>query len=52
MKRQLIVGMPESGKSTFIAALRHLLLSGAVSTELELTGLSDEERHLNSLERD
>lgn len=52
MKRQLIVGMPESGKSTFIAALRHLLLSGTFDTDLELTGLADEERHLNDLERD
>lgn len=52
MKQQLIVGMPESGKSTFIAALRHLLLSGTVSTELSLTALADEEMHLNNLERD
>jgi len=52
MTRQLIVGMPESGKSTFIAALRHLLLSGTISTELTLTRLADEERHLNDLETD
>lgn len=52
MNRQLIVGMPESGKSTFIAALRHLLLSGAISTELELTRLADEEKHVNALESD
>lgn len=52
MKHQLIVGMPESGKSTFIAAMRHVLLSNTVDTELELTGLADEEKHLNDLERD
>ena len=52
MRRQLIVGMPESGKSTFIAALRHLLLSGAISTELTLTRLADEEKHVNDLETD
>jgi hypothetical protein len=52
MRRQLIVGMPESGKSTFIAAMRHLLLCGTVSTELELTRLADEEQHVNVLERD
>ena len=52
MKRQLIVGMPESGKSTFIAALRHLLLSGTISTELTLTRLADEEKHVNDLETD
>lgn len=51
MRQQLIIGMPESGKSTFIAAMRHLLLSGTVRTELELTGLADEEKHLNDLER-
>ncbi|MCW5704598.1 MAG: hypothetical protein KIT82_18690 [Bradyrhizobium sp.] len=52
MKRQLIVGIPESGKSTFIAAMRHLLLSGTLTTELELTRLADEEKHLNDLEQD
>lgn len=51
MRRQLIVGMPETGKSTFLAALRHLLLSPTLSTELQLVGLADEERHLNDLER-
>lgn len=50
MKRQLIIGMPSSGKSTFIAALRHLLLANEVPTVLELTGLSDEEAHVNALE--
>lgn len=52
MKRQLIIGMPASGKSTYIGALRHLLVSNEVETELELTGLSDDERHLNGLETD
>lgn len=52
MRRQLIVGMPESGKSTFIAALRHLLLSDTVNTELALTRLADEEKHVNDLETD
>lgn len=52
MKRQLIVGMPASGKSTFIAALRHLLVANEVATELELTALSDDESHVNTLEAD
>ena len=52
MRRQLIVGMPASGKSTFIAALRHLLVADEVATELELTALSDEESHVNELEAD
>lgn len=42
--------MPGSGKSTYIAALRHLLVAQVVPTELQLTGLADEERHLNRLE--
>ena len=50
MMYQLIIGMPNSGKSTFIAALRHLLLANEVPTELELTGLADNEAHLNRLE--
>lgn len=52
MKRQLIIGMPASGKSTFIAALRHLLIADEIETELELTALSDDESHVNTLEAD
>lgn len=52
MMNQLIVGMPNSGKSTFIAALRHVFVANEVSTELELTGLADNEAHLNRLEDD
>lgn len=50
MTRQLIVGMPESGKSTFIGALRHILVAKEVETELELTILAGDEIHLNRLE--
>jgi len=52
MKQQLIIGMPGSGKSTYIAALRHVLLADDVQTELGFVGLADEERHLNDLEAD
>lgn len=52
MNRQLIVGMPNSGKSTFIAALRHLLVADEVETTLMLNGLAAEEEHLNRLERE
>lgn len=52
MIQQLIVGMPASGKSTFIAALRHLLLANEVHTELELAGLADVEAHVNRLEEE
>lgn len=50
MTIQLIVGMPESGKSTYIGALRHILVAKEVETELELTMLADDEVHLNRLE--
>jgi hypothetical protein len=47
---QLIVGMPNSGKSTFIAALTHLLIADEVPTQLKLLSLADDEQHLNRLE--
>ncbi|WP_257820119.1 hypothetical protein [Burkholderia glumae] len=50
MTRQLIVGMPESGKSTYIGALRHVLVAKQVDTELELMMLAGDEQHLNALE--
>lgn len=52
MNRQMIVGMPNSGKSTFIAALRHLLVADEVETTLMLNGLAAEEEHLNRLEKE
>lgn len=52
MNRQLIVGMPNSGKSTFIAALRHQLVANEVETSLILNGLAAEEEHLNRLEQE
>ena len=48
--KQLIVGVSGSGKTTFIAALRHLLLARKVQTMLSLDRLADSERHLNRLE--
>jgi hypothetical protein len=50
MIRPLIVGMPSSGKSTFIAALRYCLVSGEVDTALEIAKVSANETHLNKLE--
>jgi hypothetical protein len=47
----LLAGMPDSGKSTFIAALRHLLVSNDVGTALKLVRLSDSQVHLNKLEK-
>lgn len=46
----MIVGMPSSGKSTYLAALRHVLLSAETETTLVLARLADDERHLNRLE--
>ncbi len=48
--RQLIAGMPDSGKTTYIAALRYLLASNETATVLQLTRLSADEKHLNKLE--
>ena len=48
--KQLIVGVSGSGKTTFIAALRHLLVAQKVETMLSLDRLADSEGHLNRLE--
>ncbi|MDN7752664.1 TRAFAC clade GTPase domain-containing protein [Burkholderia gladioli] len=51
MTRKLVIaGMPESGKSTFLIALRHLLIFHEVQTALIATRLSDFEKHMNELE--
>ncbi|WP_175948376.1 hypothetical protein [Burkholderia pyrrocinia] len=50
MTRKLVIaGMPESGKSTFLIALHHLLVSHEVQSALRATRLSDSEKHLNEL---
>ena len=51
MIRPLLVGMPSSGKSTFIAALRYCLVSGEVESALEFAKVSSNEAHLNKLEK-
>ncbi|MCP3024546.1 hypothetical protein [Cupriavidus basilensis] len=50
MTSLLVVGMPNSGKSTFIAALRHLLVADEVAIDLCSIELSESEGHLNRLE--
>lgn len=50
MTSLLVVGMPNSGKSTFIAALRHLLVADEVAIDLCSVELSENESHLNRLE--
>ena len=46
----MLAGIPSSGKSTFIAALRHVLLSEETSSKLVMSRLADDERHLNVLQ--
>jgi hypothetical protein len=50
--RILFAGMPASGKSTYIAALRHLILANDVPCGLELVELASDNAHINRLERD
>lgn len=52
MTTLLVIGVPASGKSTYIGALRHLLVANEVPAELELTTLADDEGHLNRLEEE
>lgn len=49
-QRILVAGVPSSGKSTYIAAMRHVLLSDETASELIMSKLADDERHLNALQ--
>ncbi len=44
-----IIGLPGSGKTTFLAALWHLINAGEVSTQLVLDRLEGDHRHLNAI---
>ena len=50
MTTVVLAGTPKSGKSTFVAALSHLLNSGELPTTLSLTRLSADEHHLSWLQ--
>ncbi len=50
-KRIMICGLPESGKTTFIAALWYLLSNDEISTALTLESLPENRNYLNSLSR-
>lgn len=52
MTTLLVIGMPASGKSTYIGALRHLLVADEVPAELALAALAEDEAHLNRLEEE
>ena len=45
----VLVGLPKSGKSSFLAALRHLMISREVSTAINLERFAGNEAHANAL---
>jgi hypothetical protein len=49
MRTHLVLGLPASGKSTYIAALGHILLRQDVETELRLE-ISEDESHILALQ--
>jgi hypothetical protein len=46
----IVLGMPSSGKTTYIAAMRHVLLSDETPTLLAMDKMSADEKHLNILQ--
>ncbi|MFC7379803.1 hypothetical protein [Brevundimonas sp. GCM10030266] len=46
----LLIGMPVSGKSTYLGALSHVLTAGTVETALRMKELADYEGHASALE--
>lgn len=47
--RHTIIGLPSSGKTTFLAALWHLLDAGEVSSKFVLDKLEGDRTHLNTI---
>lgn len=47
--RYMIVGLPRSGKTTFLAAFWHLMNAGEVTTKLELDRLTGDHEYLNTI---
>ena len=47
-ERALLVGLPESGKTTFLAALWHIIASGDVNESLVLGAAGPSMEHLNA----
>jgi hypothetical protein len=45
----LVVGLPDAGKSSFLAALYHVVEAGNVEGALTLSALSADREHLNSI---
>src|SRR5260370_25751159 len=49
--KQLIIGLPETGKTTFLAALWHVVNSREVRGALELLHLEGDRKHLNIIRK-
>ncbi|MBV1928322.1 MAG: hypothetical protein KUG81_02265 [Gammaproteobacteria bacterium] len=45
----LLAGLPESGKTTFLGALSHVITSGETTTSLQEAGLPDEREYMRRL---
>lgn len=50
MSECVLVGVPDSGKSTYLAALRHLLVQAPAQAALRIQRLGENDEHLNGLE--
>jgi stage III sporulation protein SpoIIIAA len=46
---QLIIGLPETGKTTFLAALWHVVTSEEVNESLRLERLHGDSKYLNEI---
>lgn len=49
--RQLVIGLPDAGKTTFLAALWHVVTSKEVDGSLRLTRLEGDRKHLNKIRK-
>lgn len=49
---QFVIGLPGAGKTTFLAALWHVVVSGDVEGALELSHLSSDKEYLNRIRDD
>ena len=49
--KQLLIGLPESGKTTFLAALWHSVESGEIESSLKLDTLCGDREYLNKIRK-
>jgi GTPase SAR1 family protein len=47
----LVMGLPEAGKTTFIAALWHVISTKEIPSELQMAELQPSRDHLNSISK-